>query len=163
MINTGDRATETIQTNFQDYSQIILPYNQSLFTHHHWIESISGHNAKPIYLLIKKKDELVAKIAGLSVQRSWWRRKELYFYSAPQLSDPTNPDIRQILTSILTYAKTHGYNRLVISSYDNRHNTLEAIPEVYLNQRQEYVFDLNQPDPHLAHKPTLVQKLRLWG
>ncbi len=93
----------------------------------------------------------MAKISGLLVQRAWWRGKELYFYSAPQLSDPTNADIRQILISILTYAKIHGYNRLVISSYDNWHNTLEAIPEVYLNQREEYVFDLNLPDPHLAH------------
>ena len=64
---------EIIQSNPQQYSQIHSQYNQSLFTHHHWIESISNENTEPIYWLIKKDGEIVAKIAGLSVQGSWLR------------------------------------------------------------------------------------------
>lgn len=59
--------------------------------------------------------------------------------------------MRQVLESILSYAKQNYYNRLVISSYDNWQNLIEAIPESYLNQREDYVFDLTLPNPHLIH------------
>lgn len=142
---------EVYELDATAYSQLNFHCNSSVFTHHKWIESFSEIDKKNIYLCIKHKDTVIAKIAGLGIARPAPFGNELFFFSGPQFIKQNGHDCEHLLQALLKYAKSNSFNRLVISSYDNWQNCIKPIKGGYLNHREDYVFDLTLPDPHLAH------------
>lgn len=142
---------EIIQTDRQMYNQLFFEHNQSLFTHHLWIESAQNAHIDPVYLIIRQNNQPIAKTAGLKVHHSVLRGKELYFYSAPQVETSAAFLMPQIIVSLFDFAKKQRYNRLVIASYDNCSIRIGKCRGIYPNRREDYIFDLAHPNPHELH------------
>lgn len=151
MENKNNDQIDVVETDFHHYAQFDFDHNKSVFTHHLWIDSFSNSNTKKIYLLIRDKKKVFAKIAGLHIKNSHLYGDELFFYSSPQFEAHNGFDNKKLFNALLNYAKRNKFNRLVVSSYDCWHNCIEPMPEVYLNHREDYVFDLTLTEPHQIH------------
>lgn len=142
---------EVSELDASSYSQLHSFGNQSVFTHHKWIESFSDQNKKKVFLCLKHGNTVIAKIAGLKIQKRAPLGNELFFYSGPRIISQNGYDNRDLIGALLNYAKENKYHRLVVSSYDNWHNCIAQIPEAYLNNRQDYIFDITDQNPHQSH------------
>jgi lipid II:glycine glycyltransferase (peptidoglycan interpeptide bridge formation enzyme) len=135
------------------WSQNLAEFNFSLFVTGEWIESFADDNKQPVYFNFYYLNEIVAKISGLIISFDRYRVKKLYFFSGPAMKTNDSSLYQACVKSLITFARDHRMNRIIIRSYDYSTLIEEPIPGLKISNREEFVLDLN-PD-----KDTLVNNM----
>lgn len=148
------------ETDLDTFKNLESNNNQSVFMHPLWLQSFKTKNKVAVYLLIKSNDTIIGKLAGVSVRTNPLIGKELYFYTAPTYINNNRLEEDKFAQSLIKFARSKGYNRLMMSSYDNWAGNEIKATGAYPSLREEYVLDLTTDNPHARHHKKFINNYK---
>ena len=118
-------------------------FQYGIFITNKWLSAIARSNEAPIYFDFKKGEKTVAKIAGLSIKNRRKKPDILYFYSGIAYKTFNEKLIHSCNNQLIIFAKTHGYDKVIIKSYDYSEEFSIKTKNLFAERRRlEYLIDL---------------------
>jgi hypothetical protein len=125
--------------NSPTWDKELESFKGSIFMSSSWITVISNNERKPVYLRFIEDDKLVALAGGIELPVNKGPGKQLFFYSGIASGSTDASLVRKCKSSLYEYAKTCGYQRISMRSYDD-HSYLNArVRQFRERERMEYV------------------------
>lgn len=117
----------------------------SIFLSRSWIENIADHNHHPLFLQFFNEGKLIAMLAGLDTPVRNHQQRQLFFYSGMATVGQDILLVKNCKTALFKYAKSRGYARITLKSYDNHTPVNPVAKPLYKPyRRMEYCFDLTR-------------------
>ena len=141
-------------------------FQYSIFITNNWLSAIAGSNETSIYFDFKKGERTVAKIGGLSIENRKNKPNILYFYSGIAFKSFNEKLIHSCYNQLIIFAKTHGYDKVIIKSYDYQEKFSSPITNLIVERiRWEYLVDLTLDENAIFSRfsKTMRRKIRNAG
>ena len=106
------------------------------------INSMSNEKAIPLYLNLVQGENIIGKISGLICDKGKLKGKQLFFYASPAIKIYSQELFDTCHTAIYNFAKSKGYSRIILGSYDQQHQLSCKAPDFFITTRFEYIVDL---------------------
>ncbi|PZX13539.1 acetyltransferase (GNAT) family protein [Breznakibacter xylanolyticus] len=130
-----------------EWEESLSDYSFSLFITPPWLSAMENDSCKAIYIDLVKRNQVVAKIAGLITKGHTLKGKQLYFYAAPALKGANQAVYDECCVALRHYAQNKGIARLIIGSYDQQNSLLTTAEGFFQTPRYEYVVDFQSGQP----------------
>lgn len=136
-----------------EWSRELTIFNYSIFISETWLRSVSNNNEIAIYLDFKIGGDVVAKIAGLSVKNRKNKPDILYFYSGIAFKSYDEKLIHSCNNQLIDFARSRGYDKVIIKSYDYSEEFTIKISNLYVERRRlEFLINLAIDEESIYHK-----------
>ena len=119
--------------------------NAGVFLTYAWLDALNSNESQPVYLKFLSVNKVVGFIAGLIRPIRNSTQKQLFFYSGPACADKDPVLFDECRKALLDYAKTNGFQRLTMHSYDVSFYVKTSVNKFTTRDRSEYFLDLT-PD-----------------
>ncbi len=128
----------------QQWATSLNRYLHSFYITVPWLNAVKKEDESPIYLDFLVDNDIVAKVAGLSVRNRKKMPDLLYFYSGIAFKTPDETLIASCYQFLIRYAKKNKYDRVIIKSCDYDESfTYPSKVLIVDRKRSEYIVDLS--------------------
>ncbi|MBS2099093.1 hypothetical protein [Carboxylicivirga linearis] len=116
-------------------------FNSSIFLHPDWIESLTSDTIHPIYFDFIDNDKTIGKLSGITNKNRFG--KILYCFAGIGVNDIQH-NLNRMYASLYHFCQKNLFNRIIISSYDQKTNHKLKVKWFYRTERREFIIPLRE-------------------
>ncbi len=151
---------EIIAQSVVQWREDLSEFECSLFMTPEWVEAVSFENSSPVFLSFTQDGRVKGKLAGLRLKLGRLKGDQLFFYAGPALKEADQDLLNACCSALLVFARQSSVQSVVMASYDQPLELVGDVPGFYINERYEYVVDLQPETGKLSFSQNLKRNVK---